>query len=63
VQHRAAGTCSVTITASTTAGTETITAAYFLVAADGGVFPFGSAHFFGSTGNIKLNQPIVGMAL
>ncbi len=32
------------------------------MAADGGVFTFGDAKFFGSTGNIKLNKPIVGMA-
>ena len=36
---------------------------YYLVAADGGVFSFGSARFFGSTGAMKLNQPIVGMAV
>ncbi|HET9769281.1 MAG TPA: hypothetical protein VFS16_00230, partial [Acidimicrobiia bacterium] len=35
---------------------------YWMVAADGGIFSFGDAKFFGSTGNIKLNQPIVGMA-
>ncbi|HZI37908.1 MAG TPA: hypothetical protein VFF24_06345, partial [Acidimicrobiia bacterium] len=35
---------------------------YWLVAADGGVFNFGDAVFHGSTGGIKLNQPIVGMA-
>ncbi len=34
---------------------------YRLVAADGGVFTFGNAAFHGSTGNIRLNQPIVGM--
>ena len=33
-----------------------------MVASDGGVFSFGDARFFGSTGDIKLNQPIVGMA-
>jgi beta-lactamase class A len=32
------------------------------VARDGGVFAFGDAAFFGSTGSIRLNQPIVGMA-
>ena len=36
---------------------------YALVARDGGIFTFGSSHFHGSTGNIHLNQPIVGMAL
>ena len=33
-----------------------------MVASDGGIFSFGDAKFYGSTGNIKLNQPIVGMA-
>ena len=32
---------------------------YWLVAADGGLFSFGDAPFFGSTGNIVLNKPIV----
>ena len=37
---------------------------YYLVASDGGVFAFGTgAHFQGSTGALKLVQPIVGMAL
>jgi ribosomal protein L24E len=35
---------------------------YWLVASDGGVFSEGQAHFYGSTGNIKLNQPIIGSA-
>ena len=35
---------------------------YWLVAADGGIFSFGDAGFYGSTGAIHLNQPIVGMA-
>jgi hypothetical protein len=35
---------------------------YWLVAADGGVFAFGDAKFYGSMGSIRLNQPIVGMA-
>jgi hypothetical protein len=35
---------------------------YWLVGADGGVFSFGDAHFYGSTGSLRLNQPIVGMA-
>jgi hypothetical protein len=37
-------------------------AGYWLVASDGGVFSFGEAAFHGSTGAIRLNQPIVGMA-
>ncbi len=35
---------------------------YWLVAADGGIFPFGDAGGYGSTGNITLNKPMVGMA-
>ena len=35
---------------------------YWLVAADGGIFSYGDAGFYGSTGNVKLNQPVVGMA-
>ena len=34
---------------------------YWLVASDGGIFAFGDAAFLGSTGAIKLAQPIVGM--
>ena len=36
---------------------------YWLVASDGGVFSFGDAAFYGSTGNLTLNRPIVGMAM
>ncbi len=35
---------------------------YWLVARDGGIFSFGDAAFYGSTGGLALNQPIVGMA-
>jgi len=38
------------------------TRGYWFVAGDGGIFSFGDATFAGSTGNLKLNQPIVGMA-
>jgi uncharacterized delta-60 repeat protein len=34
---------------------------YRLVASDGGIFAFGTAPFLGSTGGIRLAQPIVGM--
>jgi len=35
---------------------------YWLVASDGGIFAFGDAPFYGSTGALRLNKPIVGMA-
>jgi hypothetical protein len=35
---------------------------YWLVASDGGVFSFGTAAFYGSTGGTTLNQPILGAA-
>src|SRR5260370_290810 len=35
---------------------------YWMVAADGGIFCFGDAAFYGSLGKAALNQPIVGMA-
>ena len=36
-------------------------AGYWRVAADGGIFTAGDATFYGSTGNLRLNRPIVGM--
>jgi hypothetical protein len=38
------------------------TAGSWLVASDGGVFGLGGAPFYGSTGNLRLNKPVVGMA-
>ncbi|HVA08210.1 MAG TPA: hypothetical protein VNG12_15855, partial [Acidimicrobiales bacterium] len=35
---------------------------YWLVASDGGIFSYGDATFYGSTGAIHLNKPVVGMA-
>jgi hypothetical protein len=35
---------------------------YFMSATDGGIFNFGDAGFHGSTGAVRLNQPIVGAA-
>jgi hypothetical protein len=34
---------------------------YWLVASDGGIFAFGAAGFYGSTGGTHLNKPIVGI--
>jgi len=35
---------------------------YWLVATDGGIFGYGGAPFFGSTGGVSLSKPVVGMA-
>jgi len=35
---------------------------YWLLAQDGGIFSYGSAKFYGSTGARHLNQPVVGIA-
>jgi hypothetical protein len=37
-------------------------AGYWAVGSDGGVFAFGDAGFYGSAGDIPLQQPVVGMA-
>jgi outer membrane protein assembly factor BamB len=37
-------------------------AAYYLAAADGGIFSFGGSPFYGSTGALSLNKPVVGVA-
>ena len=37
-------------------------AGYWLLASDGGIFSFGNAVFYGSTGALHLNAPIVGMS-
>ncbi len=42
--------------------TTPIDGGYWLVAGDGGVFSFGDAQFYGSTGNLHLNKPVLGMA-
>ncbi len=34
---------------------------YWLVSGDGGIFTFGSAHFYGSTGSLRLQRPVVGI--
>jgi hypothetical protein len=58
-----AGVTSVaaTIPAAPSASALT-TSGYWLVGTDGGIFSYGRAGFFGSTGAIPLNQPIAGMA-
>jgi subtilase family serine protease len=40
----------------------TPTHGYWLVGSDGGIFTFGSAQFHGSTGNITLQRPVVGIS-
>jgi hypothetical protein len=49
-------------TTTTTTPTPTSTYGYWLVGSDGGIFTFGSAHFYGSTGSIELQRPVVGVS-
>src|SRR5581483_1556899 len=51
--------CGLAIPPQTQRATES---GYWEVASDGGIFSFGNHQFYGSTGNIKLNKPVVGMA-
>ncbi len=44
------------------AGAAGSTPAYWLAASDGGIFSFGGATYYGSTGGMVLNKPVVGMA-
>ena len=55
-------TTAITTSAPPAAAAGTPLTAYWLVASDGGIFSFGSAPFYGSTGGTVLNKPIVGMA-
>jgi secreted PhoX family phosphatase len=51
------GGAATPVTSPTTGGK-----GYWEVASDGGIFSFGDAQFFGSTGALTLNKPIVDMA-
>ena len=55
-------TAAVARTHETPSASASPSAGLWLVASDGGIFTFGDAAFHGSTGDIRLNQPIVGMA-
>jgi hypothetical protein len=69
VTFRTAGSRTVTatdtVTSSLTGTSGSVTVAathgYWLVGADGGIFTFGSAQFHGSTGNLVLQRPVVGI--
>ena len=62
-----AGTVPITVTTlggvvTAAEGYTYIQPGYWMMASDGGVFSFGGAQFFGSTGSMVLDQPIVAMA-
>jgi hypothetical protein len=69
----AAGTIDVTVTTPggtsgalladqfTYIGPSAVPHGYWLVGSDGGIFTFGSALFHGSTGNLRLQRPVVGI--
>ncbi len=62
VDVNAPGTTSSTSSTGTTTNTGLNGKGYWLVASDGGIFSFGDANFYGSTGNLTLNKPVVGMS-
>ena len=47
---------------TTPGATPAPTYGYWLVGSDGGIFTFGSAQFYGSTGSIRLQRPVVGIS-
>jgi parallel beta-helix repeat protein len=51
-----------TTTTTSPSSTPPPTHGYWLVGSDGGIFSFGSAQFHGSTGNITLQRPVVGVS-
>ena len=53
---------SATPAGAQTASSPNANPAYWLVASDGGIFAFGGSGFYGSTGAMTLNKPVVGMA-
>jgi Pro-kumamolisin, activation domain/Subtilase family len=63
----AGGSAGVTVHASNTVGTGSVGRTftylhgYWLVGGDGGVFTFGDATFYGSTGHLHLQRPVVGI--
>ena len=59
LRRRMAAAVAVALTAFLPLAVPTVPTAQ---ASDGGIFSFGSAPFYGSTGDVRLNQPIVGMA-
>ena len=58
----AGGTSAAVSVAQYTFGTPRNGLGYWLAAADGGVFAFGDAQFYGSMGGQPLNQPVVAVA-
>ena len=54
---------SSSMSSGSSAGTPTGSHGYWLVGSDGGIFSFGDAHFYGSTGNLSLQRPVVGIVV
>jgi hypothetical protein len=55
-------TTNLQVSSSTPASAQTPSGhGYWLVGSDGGIFTFGSAQFYGSTGALTLQRPVVGM--
>jgi len=59
---RGTATPSTSTPAARLLGSALAPAGYWLVGDDGGIFSYGDAPFYGSTGAMVLNRPVVGMA-
>ena len=58
-----AANADLTVTSAPTPPTPTPTPhGYWLVGSDGGIFTFGASQFYGSTGNLTLQRPVVGIS-
>jgi hypothetical protein len=57
------GASSASANLSVKAGSAPTSHGYWLVGSDGGIFTFGSSQFYGSTGSLALQRPVVGMTL
>src|SRR3974390_2909045 len=61
-EHESSSAVSLNASSSETVASVSATSGYWLVASDGGVVSYGDASFYGCTGGMALNKPIVAMA-
>ena len=62
LEHESSSAVPLNASSSETVASVSAASGYWLVSSDGGVFNFGDASFYGSTGGLAINKPIVAMA-